>query len=274
MMNMEDDQPLLTSEDILEDEHEETGIIETFVRPASAEFLATAIFVFIGTTATSSEELSGQGVTNLTGIAIAHGLTIAMLVMSFGHISGAHINPAVTFGFILVKGIPLVKGIVYVFAQLVGSIVGSAMTRGLLGYASPNMHTNKTIFEDISGGGHQLGPGVSVGEGVLGEIALTFILVLVILMTAYDSNGSNLLHPLAIGFAVCVDIIAGAKVTGASMNPARSFGPAVILSEFNTSLWKDHWIYWLGPALGAALAALFYRLIFAKRSQRVFKKIN
>ncbi|KAK7507976.1 hypothetical protein BaRGS_00000941, partial [Batillaria attramentaria] len=114
-------------------------------------------------------------------------------------------------------------------------------------------------FKAIGGGAHNLGENVTAGEGMLCEIVLTVVLVLTVLMAAVDPQTKSNLAPLAIGFAVFVDILAGISVTGASMNPARSFGPAVVVSNVSSDFWKYHYIYWVGPLIGAIVAAVWYR---------------
>ena len=108
-------------------------------------------------------------------------------------------------------------------------------------------------------GAHGLGSGISVGGGLLAETTLTFVLVFVVFATAIDPKGLGKLAPIAIGLAVLVDHLFGVPVTGAGMNPARSFGPAVVAGA-----WDNHWIYWVGPAIGGALAALVYEFVYLR----------
>ncbi len=173
----------------------------------------------------------------LVAIALAHGLAIAFLVYATANISGGHINPAVTFAAFLTKKISAARGLMFVVAQL--TIPDAA---------------------DTNLGAHALGPGVSVSTGLLMEIVVTFVLVFVIFATAVDPGGMGNLAPLAIGLAVLVDHLVAVPITGASMNPARSFGPALVAGE-----WANHWIYWVGPLLGAALAGLVYQFAFINR---------
>lgn len=239
---------------------------EEFVRPALAEFFGVTLFVCISCL---SVQLSGGGATTLVpfsgvGIALGHGLTIGLLVVALGDVSGAHLNPAVTFGALLAGAIGPLQAAIYLFAQLSGSLAGAGLTKGVLPGA---------VYENISGGAHNLASGVSPGQGVLCEIVLTTVLVLTVLMSAVDSRTKSPLAPLAIGFAVTVDILAGVLVTGASMNPARSFGPAVVVSSINTDVWTYHYVYWIGPALGAVVAAAWYKLFLASSENRfVFKE--
>lgn len=224
-------------------------------RAILAEFFATFFFVFVGAgSVVSIVGVLGQADIDLaaavTGIALAHGLAIALLVTATANISGGHINPAVTFGFVLTGRMKPALGVLYVVAQVVGAILAAAAI--------------KAIFADgIEGnlGAHSLGPGVSgEGLGFLAEILLTFLLVGVVFATAVDPKGRGNLAPIAIGLAVLVDHLIAVPLTGASMNPARSFGPSLI-----ANFWDNHWIYWAGPLVGGGAAALVYHYIFAER---------
>ena len=220
------------------------------LRGALAEFVATLLFVFMAAGAVvASGSLVGGDLTpgRLVIIALGNGLSIAVLVFATGHISGGHINPAVTFASVVTRKIALSKGIAFVVAQLSGALIGAV----LLSWVVPDA---------IEGtlGAHALGSGVSAGMGVVIELVLTFLLVFVVFATAIDPrSGAGNVAPLAIGFAVLVGTLAGGPFTGASINPARSFGPAVVAVE-----WADHWVYWVGPLAGAALAGLVYQLAF------------
>ena len=221
-------------------------------RSTFAEFIATLLFVFLGA---GSVIVSG-GLPNgdldparLVAIALAHGLAIAFLVFAIANISGGHINPAVTFAALLTKKISAARGLMYVAAQLGGAVVGALLLLATIpGAADTNL------------GAHALGPDVSVSMGFLMEIIVTFALVFVIFATAVDPRGMGNLAPIAIGLAVLVDHLLAVPITGASMNPARSFGPALVAGE-----WGDQWIYWVAPLLGGAIAGLVYQFAFMNR---------
>ena len=185
----------------------------------------------------------------LVAIALAHGVAIAFLVYATANISGGHLNPAVTFAAFLTKKISAARGLMFVVAQLGGAVVGALL---LLATIPGAVDTNL--------GAHALGPDVSVGMGLLMEIVITFALVFVIFATAVDPRGMGNLAPLAIGLTVLVDHLLAVPITGASMNPARSFGPALVSGE-----WAGHWLYWAGPLLGGALAGLVYQMAFINR---------
>ncbi|MBI4240935.1 MAG: MIP family channel protein [Candidatus Rokubacteria bacterium] len=221
-------------------------------RATLAEFIATLLFVFLGAgTVVVTGGLMKEGLTaaRLVAIALAHGLAIALLVAATARISGGHINPAVTFGALITGKINLGKAIAYAVAQLVGGVVGALLLKGVIpAGAQGNL------------GAHGLGAGVSAGGGLLAEIVLTFALVFVIFATAVDPKGLGHIAPAAIGLTVLVDHLFGVPVTGASMNPARSFGPALVAGA-----WDTHWIFWIGPLIGGGLAALVYEFLFLRR---------
>ncbi len=221
-------------------------------RAIGAEFFATLLFVFLGPgSVVATGVASGAQLTadKLLVIATAHGFAIALLVWASAHISGGHINPAVTFGALITQRISVPKGIAYIIAQLIGAAVGSLLLKAVVPAAMAG-----------SLGRHGLGAGVDPTAGILAEIILTFALVGVVFATAMDPRGPGNVAGLAIGLTVLVDHLVGVPLTGASMNPARSFGPALV-----TGVWDNHWIYWVGPLIGAAIAALLYQYFFMKR---------
>lgn len=221
-------------------------------RAAFVEFIAVLLFVFLGA---GSVIVSG-GLPNgeldparLVAIALAHGLGIAVLVYATANISGGHINPAVTFAAVLTGNMAASRGLMYLLAQLAGAAVGALLLLATIPDAA-----------DTNLGAHALGPDVSISMGLIMEIVVTFALVFVVFATAVDPRGMGALAPLAIGLTVLVDHLVAVPITGASMNPARSFGPAIVSWE-----WSNHWIYWAGPLLGAGLAGSVYRLAFINR---------
>ncbi len=213
-----------------------------------AELIATALFVFVGA---GSVIVVGGPLTDTGGvvaIALAHGLVIALLVAAIARISGGHINPAVTFGAVITGRMKLSTGVLYVAAQLTGAVIGALLLEAaLVGEVEGNLGAHVLNLEVLEGR----------GAGVLVEAVLTFVLVFAVFATAMDKRGMANLAPIAIGLAVLVDHLVGLRLTGASMNPARSFGPALV-----ADFWDDHWVYWLGPLIGGGLAALVYYLTF------------
>ena len=218
-----------------------------------AELIATLLFVFVGAGSVVVvtgviDADPGADAAALTAIAFAHGLVIALLVAATIKISGGHINPAVTFGAVITGRMKLSTGVLYVAAQLAGAVIGALLLEAaVVGQFEGNLGAHALNLEVLDG----------EGAGVLVEAVLTFVLVFTVFATAMDPRGMANLAPIAIGFAVLVDHLIGLPLTGASMNPARSFGPALV-----ADFWDDHWVYWLGPLIGGGLAALFYYLTF------------
>lgn len=218
-----------------------------------AELIATLLFVFVGagTVVVVTGVIGanpGADVAALTAIAFAHGLAIALLVAATAKISGGHINPAVTFGAVITGRMKLSTGVLYVAAQLVGAVIGALLLEAaVVGQFEGNLGAHALNLEVLDG----------KGAGVMVEAVLTFVLVFTVFATAMDPRGMANLAPIAIGLAVLVDHFVGVPLTGASMNPARSFGPALV-----ADFWDDHWVYWLGPLIGGGLAALVYYLTF------------
>ncbi len=236
---------------MLETSKSEFRSVESW-RATFAELIATLLFVFLGA---GSVIVSG-GLPNgdldaarLVLIAMAHGFGIALLAYATANISGGHINPAVTFAALITKKISATRGLMFVAAQLVGAVAGAFL---LLATIPDAVDTNL--------GAHALGSEVSVGMGLLMEVAITFALVFVIFATAVDPRGMGNLAPLAIGLTVLVAHLVAVPITGASMNPARSLGPALVAGE-----WTDQWIYWVAPLLGGAIAGLVYQFAFINR---------
>jgi len=234
-------------------------------RAVAAEFIATGLFVFIGTGAVVAANagflaaggelpgVPGQGF--IITVALAHGLAIALLVAATAKISGGHINPAVSFAAASTGKIKVSTAGLYIAAQLVGAILASLLLKGVIQgpfESGLGAHGLTGVLEQNVGDG--------AGAGLLVEAVLTFTLVFVVFATAIDPKGLAHLAPAAIGLTVLVDHLVGLPLTGASMNPARSFGPAVV-----ANIWTDHWIYWLGPLIGAAIAALVYEFVFLQR---------
>ncbi|HEX5724853.1 MAG TPA: MIP family channel protein [Longimicrobiaceae bacterium] len=223
-------------------------------RPAhalAAEAIGTFALCFIGILAINAGVIAGQpeGVVSLTTVALAHGLTIAVMVAALGAISGGHFNPAVTFGFVVTRRMDPVRGALYWAAQIGGAVAASLLLRALFGSGEP-----------VAAGTPVLAPGVSAGAGIAVELVTTFFLVLVVFGTAVDERAPKSVFPFAIGLTVALDIMAIGPITGAAMNPARVLGPALA-----SGMWDDHLVYWTGPLLGAAAAAwLWHGFLLAR----------
>ena len=222
-------------------------------RATLAEFIATLLFVFIGVGTVVSTGIINDDMTSgrLLVIAMAHGLAIATLVSATARWSGGHINTAVTIAAVATRKMGVTKGVMYAAAQITGASIAALLLAAVIPDASEG-----TL------GAHALGPGISASAGLVVEIVLTFVLVFVIFATAMDPKGPAHLAPIAIGIAVMVDILVGGPLTGASMNPARSFGPALVSGE-----WADHWVFWVGPILGGIAAAAIYQVVYLRRGE-------
>ena len=202
-----------------------------------AEFIGTFGLVFAGTGSIMVNDLSGGQVTHL-GIGLTFGLIVAAMVFATGHISGAHINPAVTLAFALRRHFPW-KGVpFYIVAQSAGAVASSLTLLALLGDVA---HMGATV------------PTGSDGQALGLEVVLTFFLMFVIMAVATDARAEGSLAALAIGATVALESTFAGPIAGASMNPARSLGPAVV-----GWTWTSQWLYVVGPVAGAAASALVY----------------
>jgi aquaporin TIP len=213
-----------------------------------AEFIGTFALVFVGGAAIMIAKDSGS-TAGLLEIALAHGLILAVMVSALMRISG-HFNPAITLGFLATRRIdPMIAG-VYIVAQLIGAIVAAYVLKFTFPF---------TLFEATRGGGQSLALQVSGPQGFVLEFVATFFLALVVFGTAVDPKAPRI-GGLAIGLTLSAGILAIGPLTGGSMNPARSFGPAVASGNFEAQL-----IYWLAPIAGAVTASLLYEYLFIRR---------
>ena len=212
-----------------------------------AEIAGTFMFFFVGIGAAATLDRAGaiDGAAGLVVVALAHGIVLAVMVSALGAVSGAHFNPAVTFGVWLAGQIPGRRALAYILAQLIGGLAAAWSLRIIFPESvSPNL------------GRPALGEGVEplVGLGI--EAVLTVVLLTAVFGTAIDPRGPKV-GGLAIGFAVAADILMGGPLTGAAMNPARWFGPAAV-----TGAWENSYVWIVGPLVGAAIGALAYRFFF------------
>ncbi|CAG7887953.1 hypothetical protein BRARA_A01819 [Brassica rapa] len=214
-----------------------------------SEFIATLLFVFAGVGSaiafgklTSNAALDPSG---LVAVAVAHAFALFVGVSIAANISGGHLNPAVTLGLAVGGNITVITGFFYWIAQCLGSIVACL----LLAFV--------TNGESVPT--HGVAAGLGAVEGIVMEIVVTFALVYTVYATAADPKKGSLgtIAPIAIGFIVGANILAAGPFSGGSMNPARSFGPAVVSGDFS-----QIWIYWVGPLVGGALAGLIYGDVF------------
>ncbi|XP_062707372.1 aquaporin AQPAe.a [Aedes albopictus] len=206
-----------------------------------AEFIGIFILNFFGCAACT------HAAGDKTLISLAFGLSVFMVVMSIGHISGGHINPAVTAGLLAAGKVSVVRAIFYVIAQCAGAVAGTASLKALLPEAYQNGLGNTGLKEHVQD---------MQGLGI--EFFLGFILVLCVFGVCDENKpDSRFVAPLAIGMTVTLGHLGVVEYTGSSMNPARSFGTAFIGDN-----WANHWIYWAGPILGGVCASLLYCQVF------------
>ncbi len=220
-----------------------------WTKRAVAEAIGAFALIFIGVLSISAAGMIGAtGLANLASIGFAHGLTIAVMVAALGAVSGGHFNPAVTFGFVVTGRMKWNLGLVYWAAQLLGASAAAVLLAALVGAPA------------VAGGTPDLVRGVGVSTGVILEAVATFFLVLVIFGTAVDQRAPANVFPLAIGLTIALDVMATGPLTGAAMNPARAFGPALASGH-----WSNHLVYWIGPLIGGALGAFVEHFYLIRR---------
>ena len=217
-------------------------------RRAGAEAFAAFALVFAGCGAIVADARY-DGALGSVGIAMVFGLIIMVMVYATGHLSGAHINPAVTLAFTLTRHFPRRDALAYVAAQVAGATAGALALLAV--WTDKPAHLGATL------------PSVGTGSALVYEVVLTAFVMFVIMAVATDTRAVGAAAAIAIGGTVGLDALFGGPVTGASMNPARSFGPALAAGE-----WQDLWIYLVGPIAGAALGALAYQLVRGEHATR------
>ena len=221
-----------------------------------AEFLGTFALCFFGAGAVCMNQWTGGALGSL-GIAITHGAVLGVMISALGHVSGAHFNPAVTAGLLTANKIDGQTALAYVLAQLIGAVAAAA----LLAFLIP-----AEVWQPVHLGAPAINIHViSVGKAVLLEGLLTFFLVLTVFGTAVDPKGSwKAIAGFGIGTVLIFEILVGGPLTGAAMNPARAFGPALVAHALN----QQHFIYWLGPILGGVAAGALYANVLSSSKSR------
>jgi len=220
------------------------------IKSLVAEFLGTMFLVIIGC-GTASMLNNGKAPAEsgdyTTKVSLAFGLGVMSIACFTGHVSGGNLNPAVSVGLLAGGELSLIKCLLYIVVQSLGSIVGAT----ILFYVS---------LEDIPLGVNGINPNTTPFGGFIMEMLLTMLLVLVVYATAVDkrNNSSPMLPPLLIGLTVTVAHLVCIPYTGTSINPARSLGPAIIKNQ-----WDDHWVFWVGPIAGGAIGGLLYKFVFS-----------
>lgn len=211
------------------------------LRRSCAEGLAAFALVFAGCSAIITDA-TRDGALGTTGVAAVFGLIIMVMIYATGHLSGAHINPAVTIAFTLTRHFPIRDAGAYIAAQLTGATAGALLL--LAAWSDKPAALGATV------------PSIQAGPAIVYEIVLTALLMFVIIAVATDTRAVGAAAAIAIGGTVALDALFGGPLTGASMNPARSFGPALVAGE-----WTSFWIYVVGPVAGATLGAGAYQVI-------------
>ncbi len=226
------------------------------VRRLSAEFIGTFALIFIGGGAIVVDAAKA-GALGLLGIALAHAVVLGVMVTAFMNISGGHHNPAVTFALWMASKIDLARAAFYIVAQLAGAAVAALAIRGLL----PSLAGEVTSY-----GVPRIAGDVTLTKAILIEAVLTFFLVSAVFGTAVSKDAPKV-GGFGIGLVLLFDILVGGPLTGAAMNPARAFGPALVGND-----WHGHAAYWIGPLLGAAVAAIIWAKILLPAQEEVKSK--
>ena len=224
-----------------------------------AEAIATYGLVFFGplsvilAISAFGEELTTMSV---LFISLGHGGAIAFMVYAFGHVSGAHINPAVTIPMIITKKLGIADGIGYIISQLIGAVAAA----GTLAVILPEI--GGAVNFATQGGPSEL-INNSISSGFLIEAILTFFLVVTIFMVAVHKKAAPGIHGFSIGGMIFLIHLVGVPLTGASVNPARTFGPALI-----SGFWELHWLYWAAPIVGGIIAGLLMNYIYVNKAEK------
>ncbi|XP_062586887.1 aquaporin AQPAe.a-like [Saccostrea cucullata] len=217
-------------------------------RSAAAELLGTMFLVFFGCATATGQQKQSDNPADYVQIALTFGLIVGTMVWGIAHVSGGHINPAVTLAALVTRRVSIVRALMYIVSQLIGAIVGAAI---LFGITPSNARAGLGV--------NAMNGEVTEAQGFGVEVMITFVLVFTVLASIdekrTDLHGSA---PLTIGLSVVVGHLVAIAYTGCSMNPARSFGPAVIQNA-----WDAHWVFWIGPFVGSFVAALLYEYIFS-----------
>lgn len=209
-----------------------------------AEFIGVFALCFVGIFAIAN---AGAGATDLTGVAFAHGLAIAVMVAAFAAVSGAHFNPAVSLAMLITKRIDTKGFVGYTFAQILGGAVAAIIASIVLGNPA------------VASGTPAIAEGVTATNALIAEIVCTFFLVAVIFGSAVDKRNSGQ-APLYIGLVIVAAILAVGPISGAALNPARYIGPAIVGGAFGPNFWV--WI--VGPCVGGLIAGLLYQNVIVK----------
>jgi len=242
-------------------------LLTSLVNPRNwfAEAIATYALVFFGPLSIILSVVAfgdGLSIESIIMISLGHGAVVGLMVYAFGHISGAHINPAVTIPMMITKKISVQDGIGYIIFQLIGAVVAAFSLKAIL----PEIGA-KVNFGTQGGPSELLNS--SIASGIAVEIILTFFLVTVIFLTAVHKKAAAGIHGISIGGIVFLLHLVGVPLTGASMNPARTFGPAVV-----SGFWELHWLYWVAPIIGGIIAGVIMNYVFVNKAEPKTKSVT
>jgi len=242
-------------------------LLTSLVNPRNwfAEAIATYALVFFGPLSIILSVVvfgDGLSIESIIMISLGHGAVIGLMVYAFGHISGAHINPAVTIPMMITKKISVQDGIGYIIFQLLGAIIAALSLKAIL----PELGA-KVNFGTQGGPSELLNS--SIMAGITVEIILTFFLVTVIFLTAVHKKAPAGIHGISIGGMVFLLHLVGVPLTGASMNPARTFGPALV-----SGFWELHWLYWVAPIIGGIIAGVIMNYVFVNKAEPKTKSVS
>jgi aquaporin Z len=218
---------------------------KSWLKNSVVEFVGTFALIFVG-----AGSIIATGGQNLVAIALAHGLAIGLMVAAAGHISGGVYNPSLTVGLMAARRIPIGRGAYYIVAQLLGATVAALALKVLFSSAA---------VAAVNLGTPAVGAGVGTAAAVLAEIIMTFFLMYSVFGVAVDLRGARAIAGLVIGLTITMDIFVGGGLTGAAMNPARWFGPAIVQGAFD-----NWWLYWVAPIIGAVGAALLWNELYLR----------
>ncbi|KAG8006997.1 Aquaporin-8 [Nibea albiflora] len=228
---------------------------ERLYQPCLGELVGTTFFVFIGCVSViENVESAGR-----LQPALVHGLAVAVMVACMAEISGSHFNPPFTLAIYLCGGMEMSMVLPYLASQLLGGVLGAAMAKGM---------TSRENYTKANGAAFALlQSNDEIGGAVFGEVAMTCLVTMVVLLGAVNAKTRSPLVPFMVGCTVIINILAGGDVSGTCLNPARAFGPAIV-----SNYWTYHWVYWVGPITGGLVAAALVRLLLGDGKIRLILK--
>ncbi|XP_051523614.1 aquaporin-8-like isoform X1 [Myxocyprinus asiaticus] len=228
--------------DSLQNQPKRVSFFEHYIQPCLAEILGSTLFMFVGCVSV----MGNVGISGSIQPALAHGLALAIAIAIFGEISGGHFNPAVSVCVYLIGGMELIFLVPYVLSQMLGGLIAAGLAKAV---------TTSIAYENASGAAFNAVQATDgIGSATVAEMIMTLFLTMVVSMGAINGRTRSQLAPFCIGLTVTANILAGGGISGACMNPARAFGPAVV-----SGYWTHHWIYWVGPLTGALVTVSFVR---------------